>query len=333
MRPGSVLLLAVVTAAAVAVAVSLSAVRGAGGADASRGEPFVSGLVDKINDVDSIEISGAGGQTVLRRDGEGFLDGTGYPARLSVVRDLLTQLSVLVIEEAKTDRPDRYPELSLAAPDAEDGGARRITLRDGDEVIADVYLGKAESSVGGTRGGLYARREGEARSWLLRGAVELPGARAGWLVNRLLEIKRDDIATVSLESDAGAVRLARAGEGEPLRLQDPPPDREEDAAAIGRLTAVVDGLAFADVRKAGEGDPDGPVLTVTTRDGLVVRVGSVVQVEQTKGRWIRIDVEAGSGTDPEQVAALRARTEGYEFEVRGADAEALGMKPAAFLKF
>lgn len=332
MRTGSLTLLALVTAAAVALAVGLTVTRTTGAADADRGEPFLPGLVERINEVTALEIATAETAITLRRDGDRFIDDIGYPARTSAIRDLLTGLSVLVVEEAKTDRPDRYAELSLAEPKAEEGASRHVRVLAGDRVVADVYIGKAEPFVGGTRGGVYARRADEPRAWLLRGAVDLPGVRAGWYANRLLELKPDEIAGATLRNASGEVSLVRA-EGAPgLTLADPPEGREADPTRTRRITGMLDGLAFADLRKAGDADPDGAVLTVTTTDGLTVRIAQVGELTAEKGRWVRIDVQGGEGEAGERVAALRQRTAGYEFLLRGTDADALGLKREDFLE-
>ncbi|MEZ5650235.1 MAG: DUF4340 domain-containing protein [Burkholderiaceae bacterium] len=331
MRPASLMLLAVVTAAAVAVAISLNAVRGTGGADSAHGEAFVPGLVEHINEVDRIEIDDRTGQTVLVRKGDGFAGESGYPARVAVIRDLLTQLSVLTIEERKTDRPERYPELSLAEPSAETDASRHVRVLADGKPLVDVYIGKAESSVGGTRGGLYARREGEARTWLLRGAVELPGARAGWFDNELLDIKADELRSVTLKTPEGEVTLQRDEGSDRLTMQNVPADRVPEEGRVRQLAGMLTRLKFADLRKAGEGAASGGVVTAITRDGLTIRVVEVALDEAAKARWVRVSVEGGEGADDKRLVELRRRVEGYEFELRGVNAELLGTKTTAFL--
>ncbi|MEZ5659642.1 MAG: DUF4340 domain-containing protein [Burkholderiaceae bacterium] len=333
MRPASLTLLAVVTAAAIAVAVSLNAVRGSGGADAARGELFVPGLVDRINDVQRVEIEDRAGRTILRREGEGFVDDSGFPANQAIVRDLLTNLSVLSIEEAKTDRPDRYAELNLAEPSAKEGAARRVRVLAGDQMLADVLVGKTESSVGGTRGGLYARREGEARSWLLRGAVELPGARAGWFDNRLLELKSDQLQSLTLDDGTARARLYRPEGARELALQDVPDGRSADASKVGQLAGTLGSLRFADLRKSGPGSGagGGPVLTAVTRDGMTVRLIQTEHNADAKSRWVRLEVSGSTNSDAAKVAELERRFKGFEFELRGVSAEMLGSKADSFL--
>ncbi|MEZ5741675.1 MAG: DUF4340 domain-containing protein [Burkholderiaceae bacterium] len=338
MNPRALGVLALVTVAAVVAAVNLQWQRDAVLADGRRGELFVPGLTARTNELTALTVTTPGWQADFRRSGDGFVDKSGYPVRLDTVRDLVASLAVLVTEEAKTDKPARHAELDLLEPQpgapsggqpqpaaAKAGVGKRISLRVGEQSVLDLVIGKREPSVGGTRGGVYARRHGDDATWLLRGAVDLPASRAAWFENRVLAVPGTDILSVRLGPAQDQAVLERPPGDEPrLALSNPPEGGEPDPARIRQLLQTLATLDFADVRKAGDTPAGEPALTLVTLEGLQVRLYIVGREAKDKSVWVRIEADAASGKAGEALATLRERTQGFEFLFSAQDAAVIG---------
>ncbi|MEZ5729785.1 MAG: hypothetical protein R3E48_18450 [Burkholderiaceae bacterium] len=115
MTPKGLTMLAIATAAAVAGAALSAGAWQTGNGEESRGERFLPELADQANRIDSIRVRTGGWQVSLAKRGERFVDASGFPARLETIRDLVTGLAGLTIEERKTARPERYAELEVDA--------------------------------------------------------------------------------------------------------------------------------------------------------------------------------------------------------------------------
>jgi hypothetical protein len=121
MTPKSLIGLAVVTAAAVVAAVVIAGGSAADSAVADRGRALLPDLVKTSASVDSLAITVGKDTTTLKRDGDRFVDASGYPARIDTVRKLVSSLATLTIDEDKTDKSDRYVDLGLADAHGREG--------------------------------------------------------------------------------------------------------------------------------------------------------------------------------------------------------------------
>ena len=109
--------------AAVVIALVALLVPQRGGYDASQsGQALLPGLMDRVNDIDRVVISGHGGTVATLSKGDGQwrveeLD--GYPADWSRLQALLSDLAQMETLEAKTANPEYYPRLSVEDVTAE----------------------------------------------------------------------------------------------------------------------------------------------------------------------------------------------------------------------
>lgn len=305
----SFLALAGVTALAVALAAVLTVRSDAGGAIAGRGVPLLPDFAAKANGIGRVAVTTGGGTTTLTRAGDGFTDQSGFPARIEAVRELVSGLSTLTVEERKTDRPARYADLDLADPGAAKGAGTKVELVAADGTsIADVVLGSRDPTVGGSRGGQFVRVEGQPQTYLARGAVTLPATRSGWFETRLVAVPAADITRVTLAPRGGEpILLTR--EGDALALAAPPADRAPDKAKISQLASLFEGVDFTDVRKAGSAAGNGPTLAAETGAGLRVTLSEV------SDGWARITAEATSDGAGAAAKAIADKTRGFEFRL------------------
>ncbi len=268
MTPKSFLALAGTTAAAVVLAVLTSSNASYRSVTADRGEPLFKGLIGQSKSIAEIAITNADGTITLKRDGTRFVEAeTGYPVRQQAVRALVSGLALMRIEERKTDRAERFGDLDLASPDAKAGAGTRVTLKGEDgRAIVDMISGKQETSVGGTRGGQYARSMTDTQAYLVRGTVSTPINRIGWFDTRLTSVPTDRILKVSAEGVHGD-DFDVARNGKTLALVNVPEGRAPVPDKIFDFAKLATPLTFEDVRKATSKAPEGPTFRISTKGG------------------------------------------------------------------
>ncbi|SCM76732.1 conserved exported hypothetical protein [uncultured Pleomorphomonas sp.] len=333
MTPKSLIGLAVVTAAAVAAAVVVAGGTAADSAVADRGRALLPDLVRTSASIESLAITAGKTTTTLTRDGDRFVDASGYPARLDTVRKLVSSLAALTIDEDKTDKPDRYVDLGLADPAADDGAATKVALLDKEgKPVAAVYAGTKDYTVGGSRGGQYVRLDGNPQSYLVRGSLDMPTARADWFDARLTDIKPAALAKVTLTDAAGAsVDFTRTGDKLlPAALPD---GKAPDEGKANRVTAFLQGFDFTDVRKETPASIGNTTrLRYETTDGLTVTATAVPAADDAGKGWIRIAAEAVDPKAADAAKAINDKAAGYEFKVNTIHTEMFGWTVANLAK-
>lgn len=339
MNAQSFVTLALVTLSAVALAFVTSAYSGLGDAIDSRGTAIAPNLINQAQGVTRIEVDAGDGPMVFERKDGAFRDTSGYPAKPAVIRDLVAGLALMTIEERKTDEVDRLDDLDLAKPGLPGGGDGVVLKTSSGSIVADVVLGARDSTLGGTRGGQYVRRGGTNQAYLARGSVTPPVSRVEWLETKLADLKPSELVGITAQmSDATRFDTIREADG--LKLVNVPAGRTAATDELGKLERLVGPLRFTDVRPAENADiaPQGPTLKATTRDGLTLTVQQLQPVSRkpvTDTVWVRVTAsaaaQANAGADQTKasdarrkrvearVAAINARTTGYEFKLSSAD--------------
>jgi len=237
---------------------------------------LVPGLDAAINQVDAIDIVAPGGAIAvsLRRDEARWrvTQKDGYEAEFNQVVELLRALAEAETVEPRTDNPDWYTRLGVQDLGAADATGRRVDFPGGD--LPSVLIGQTDPSGLGS----YARRAGEAQSWLLNRTIELPIDPVMWLEPGIMDIPSSDIESVTIRhADGETIRLARAEVGDDgaqsrpeFVLLDVPEGRA--AGQAWRRNATANGLRslnLEDVRRFQPPVPDNATRVLfTTTDGL-----------------------------------------------------------------
>lgn len=333
MTPKSLIGLAAVTAAAVIAAVVVAGGTAADSAVADRGRALLPGLVKTSASVDRLAITVGKDTTTLTRDGERFVDASGYPAQIEAVRKLVSSLAALTIDEDKTDKPDRYVDLGLADPAAAEGAATKVELLDkAGKPIAAVYAGSKDYTVGGSRGGQYVRLEGSPQAYLVRGSLDMPAARADWFDARLTDVKPVDLAKVTL-TDASGTSVDFLRTGDKLLPAALPDGKAPDEGKANRVTAFLQGFDFTDVRKETPATIGNATrLRYETSNGLVVTATAVPAPDDAGKGWIRVTAEAIDPKAADAAKAINAKAAGYEFKVNTIHTEMFGWTVASLAK-
>ncbi|MBZ0172803.1 MAG: DUF4340 domain-containing protein, partial [Phycisphaerales bacterium] len=207
----------------------------------------------------------------LTRDGDGWRveNKGGYPADADRVRQLVTTLSELRTDEAKTTLPERHALLSVQWPDGGEKGADEyaprptlVRISDGaGEPIAAIVLGATSYSGGTTR--QYARLLGNDQAWLLSARADVPTDAMRWLNARFVELPRESVRRVTItHPDGESVSLSREDAEGDFVVEDIPenmaPISEGLANRVGSALAFVN---FTDV-ETDPGDPGDAVTSV-----------------------------------------------------------------------
>jgi len=257
-----------------------------------------------------------------------------YPAFKMQVDEAIHGLARLQTFEPKTARPELYDKLDLGDPATKDAKSSRLQIYDGnDKHIADVIVGRVKSAMAGQES-LYARLPGELGTWLVKGRVELPINRTGWVDTTVTQIDLPRVREAFLNTPAKGprVRVFKTSRDErDYTIEGMPDDYEtKDIFGAEDVARIVQQLNFEDVRKADQVKIDmsaRPWAEFLTWDGLKIELW----LADAEGRaWAA--VKAGmlpdaTGVQSEEkpdgdkealakeVAAINERTAGWVYGV------------------
>ncbi len=275
---------------ALAVAVSLSQRKVAGSGDLLLPE-----LRSQLNAIDKITVRASGDKTVAtlekREDRWILAERSGYPADVGRIRRNLIGLAEARILEEKTSNPELYDRLGVEDIEKESAAGVRLDLSTG-SAVTSVIIGN--TGVGGGERA-YARRAGEATSWLVSGSFDAPRETSQWLELGLLDIeaKRVHSVTITHPKD-GTLRVEKsAADAADFTVADVPKGRELSFPTAGNsLGGALADLSLENVEPADGFDPGEAQPTVArfeTFDGLVVEARTW---QQPAGSRVRLSASA-----------------------------------------
>ena len=298
-------------------------------------EPLVPGLRGLVNEIDAVQIRGAGNRTVveLRREHDRWLVANmhDYEADFRLIHDLLRELAEALRAEPRTALEEWYPRLGLSDIDSPD--ARGLQVAFPARNLPSVILGAQDE----TTGGRYARLADEDQTWLTDQPLQLPSEPVDWVERNVMDIPATELSEVTiLHPDGDRIQLRPADDaGEQWVVLNVPEGRE--AAPRWEIRPVANGLAnvrLEDVRP-DESIPDDPVRALyVTHDGLLFVV-DLFSDEQ--GSWARFSVSAEPAVDLDgqsesdndnkrllaDAAAVDARLSPWQFALRERKFEAM----------
>ena len=200
---------------------------------------------------------------------------SGYPANFDELRDMVVKLSRLKIGRRFSGSPESLARLSLMAPSASDASARgkQITLKDpSGKILADVTLGQIRKTDSAGGGGQYLKKADADTVFLVDGNFQfLKTAPAQWLEKEVLDIKADDVASVTCyagDSRTPVYTLSRPEKGEAARMTPIPPGSAVDSTTIDQVFDALSPLTLDDVQDGAGKPPMGK----TDRSRLVYRL-------------------------------------------------------------
>lgn len=302
------LLITLAVLVALAIAVSFSQRSGS-----ASGQLLLPGLKEQLNDIDRIVVRSAGAKTVatlVRREGGWVLsERDDYAADMGRIRKNLIALAEARILEEKTSSPELYNRIGVDDIDKETAGGTLLELSAGSEAQS-IIIGNAGVG-GGERA--YARRSGEATSWLVSGAFDLPRETSQWLDRSVTDIEPTRVQTVTIRHpDGGTVKV---GKGAPdtadFIVTGVPAGRELSFDTVGNaIGAALSDLTLDNVAPAAGFDP-GEVEPIVARfetvDGLVVEARTWKLPSGNRVRFSASTAPTEEGKDTAAIEAEAAR--------------------------
>ncbi|MEM9303729.1 MAG: DUF4340 domain-containing protein [Pseudomonadota bacterium] len=306
--------LAAVTALVAALALWLTAGREAA-PERSPGEMLAPGLLDAVNEVNSIRITDAesGAVTTLElvEDRWTIAERGGYPAEVTDLRRGVLAFAEARLVEAKTANPDFYGRLGVEDPATAGASSRRIEV----ELPAasfDVIVG-ALASRGQTS--TFVRRAGEAQSWAASGNLRLDADPKDWLERAILDLPTQTVRSVVItHPDGGTVAITKAEPGLPnFAVADVPEGRELLSPSAGNsIAGALASLRLEDVVARSDFDPGEAEPVRATFAGFDGRRATVSAWRVDDVRYVTVALDF----DPALVAVAPDET-----GTDGADAE------------
>ena len=280
---------------------------------------FLKNFTKNVNDITLISINSFDNNIDLVKDENSYISTSGYPLKKGIWENLITSLSLLTIEEKKTNDPKRHVELNLLSPELNksdiesEGYATKITLtkKDG-SIFSSILFGKTDPSVGGLSGGQFARMPDDNQSFLLKGAIRMPTSKSDWFESLLFTINNKDFLSASLSNKTKVFKIET--DKKLLKLSYPKNvNFDVDQSKLTDIRETINGFYFYDVRKSKTKNLINlPTLTFETTSGLVLSLSSVTK--DTKGEsWIKISAIAKKPAAKKIAEEITNKTKGFEF--------------------
>ncbi len=286
------------------------------------GGALLPALSDQLNEIEQIQITGAGDKTLVtvNRSGERWAvaEREGYPADAGKVRSFLLRLADARVNEAKTANPERYAQLGVQ--DVADGSAAGVRLAlSGGGYEDSIIIG----NTAGLSGGTYARHADEPTSVLVGGELNIDREPGQWLQPAIIDIASSRIREIELAIGDGApLRVAKESPGDAnFAVADVPRGRQvqSDFVANG-MGSMLAALTLEDVaRDTGGVDAEHHRGVYRLFDGIVINLDGWKEGEDST--WIRLSASLDEAAATATVAADVAREQ--------ADAQALAQANAA----
>lgn len=330
MQTKTVLILAALTAAVIAAAVAAVMSRESAAERVAVDALTFPGLIDRVNEVERIDIAGPEGEFDLRFDGARWVAPAlaDFPADFDKVKQTLIALAELRLIEAKTADPERYARLGLAEPNADEGAGTQLRLAAaGDAAIAAITVGNPGHG-GADR--VYVRRENDPQTWLAHGELDIGAVPEDWVDTLVVRLDGERVrrVTISHADDGERLEIVKPDRGEQsFELVNMP----EGAALRSPVTLDNLGRALAFVRfdevaaaaegpAAGEGDS---TAVFETFDGATV---TVTLQKRGEANWARFDA-AWTPPPAEAEPEAEANTEDGAQDVDAEDIDAEDEEP------
>ena len=321
MKTNTFVLLSVSTVAVLALAVWAVKSNPSATAAPSSGGRLYADL--RVNDVTALTIT-TGGETLRITRGAdsgawGLADRNDFPVEFERVKETLIGLSELDIIEPKTTNPARYGTLGVQGPDEPDSESTLVTLAAQGETLATLIVGNSRP---GPSPALYVRKDGDERSYLCRGRLDLGIDTNSWVEQELFAFDTKRVERVTLtHPDGEVIEVFREDADEySYALADIPEGREiVYSGAPNPVGTLLNSLRLDDFAPVGEVDFEsspGASAEYRTFDGLVVRIQATEREDD--GTWVRFEVSLGEEPADDiaaQVDELNARFSPWAFKL------------------
>ena len=285
----------------------------------NRGKLFLDDFTKNINDITTISINSFENNINLVKQNNSYISESNYPLKKGLWENLITSLSLLRIEELKTNDPSRHSQLNLLLPeqnkskDEDEGYGTKIILKKEDGTIySSILFGMVDRSVGGISGGQFARFPNKDQTYLLKGAIRMPTTKSDWFESLLLSIRKNDVQKIKLSNKNGVLEI-QSKDGR-LSLAMPKSVKFEiDDTQLSDARDVINSFYFYDVKKSTKKYSNNlPTLSYKIKDGLVLTISSI-NSEEGGESWVIISAKSNDEKSERLALEITEKTRGYEF--------------------
>ncbi len=283
-----------------------------------RGNTFIENLPSKLNEIQKIKITGRDLDMELINKNNSFNETSGYPFKAGVWESFITSLSLLRIEEKKTNNPERHNELNLVAIDKfkesnnENEPATKITFFTKDQnIFKSILLGKIDNTVGGISGGQFARYDKDNQAYLLKGALRMPSGKSDWFNSLLLKFDQDKLSSISVKRKEIIFQIVTKDKKLLLKNN---LNLKIDEEKLKQVAEVIDAFYFYDVRKANKIKKNNNIIiSYEFKDGLILELKFIEKSKDSEESWIEVSAKSNNSNTINVVKDLNKKTKGYQF--------------------
>lgn len=310
-----------VVAALAAVAVVLAVVgqRRSAPSAAPETAPALPGLGDALDELVRVTVVAAGRETVATLErGETtwtVAERAAYPADMGKLRAALIALSEARVVELKTADPALHDAIGVEDVELEAAAGTLVRLTAEDGATRELILGSSDRA-----GERYARRPGEAQSFLMDRDPEIPREPAAWLAPPIVDVDGARVRSVSIRyADGAALDISKAEPAERnFTVAAIPDGRELRNAGVANVTGTaLRGLALEDAARfeaEATGDPAATIV-YSTFDGLEVTLESYTLDD---AEWLTFSASARASAADEvraEADAINERVAGWRYRI------------------
>ena len=285
----------------------------------NRGKLFLDNFTKNVNDITTISINSFENNINLVKQNNSYISESGYPLKKGLWENLITSLSLLRIEELKTNDPSRHSQLNLLLPeqnkskDEDERYGTKITLQKEDGTIfSSILFGMVDRSVGGISRGQFARFPYEDQTYLLKGAIRMPTTKSDWFESLLLSIKKDDVQKINLSNKNGIIEIQSKDDKLSLTMPESVKFRIDDTQ-LSDARDVINSFYFYDVKKSTQKySKNLPTLSYEVKNGLILTISSV-NPDDGGESWVIINAKSNDKKSEKMAQEITKKTKGYEF--------------------
>ena len=316
------------------------------------GTALVPDLEAALGDLERVTVAKANGETVAtlekRPDNWVVADKNGYVANAAKLRQALTALAEAKILEQKTANPELYGRLGVEDVTAADAAGVSVALTAQGRELPTIILGNAEGSKY-----RYARRAGEAQSYLIDRNPDVPRAAAQWIDSVIVDVRGERVREVTItHADGEVVHISKASsELANFDVAAVPKGRELSYPGVANVIGnALRELNLEDVETAAAPAEQPTIVEFRTFDGLIVRVTGSKRGDED---WISLEASVDSAqaaappaapaegaaastppaADPNAEAQrINAKVAGWRYKIAGFQYDQMTRRMAELLK-
>jgi hypothetical protein len=301
-------LLILLAAVAVLILLAVFGQRGDDMPGSIQGTALVPELQAALNDVERVAVVKGGGETVAtlerRADTWVVAEKNGYRADVAKIRESLIALAEARVLEQKTANPQLHGRLGVEDIETDTAAGIAISVTAGARELPTVILGDAEGPKY-----RYARRAGEAQSYLIDRDPDVPRNSSQWVESTIIDLRAPRVQQVTItHPDGEVVAISKSDPAATaFEVANVPAERELLYAGVANVIgSALRELNLEDVEPIGadelaEQAQQEVVVEYRTFDGLVITARGL---ERNDASWVRFD----AAFDPEQAALFAAET-------------------------